>query len=264
MSVFAAEEAVPRDSVPDDHLAWLGFQGPVKEVHEYNYGQYSKTVYRFDAKGRLLEYINYGSPFFGDGGCVFGLLEHYRYDYEKSGKIIFLETYNADNALVDEYADMILELFPPQDKEEKHFDKSEREFGDTTFCYSEWHNTEESFRYFGRRYDKHGNWIEDVNADEDDYYCANVRVREISYYRDIEVLGLPVGVKTVKNDWVADGKKWSNAYDFDREGNLRQFNSWCNKEPLYEWTPADTTVMAYDLLVSDITNNVKQKISYWK
>ena len=173
---------VPRDSVPSDHLAWFGFSGPVQEVREYDYSYYAKKVWRFDRQGRLTEYVEYQNPFFGDGGCVFGLQAHYRYAYDAQGKIEFQETYNADYTTVDEYDDMVLELFPPQNKEINHFAEAEREFGDTTFCWSKWVADSESHHYYGRRYDRFGNWFEDVSADEDDYYCANVRVREISYY----------------------------------------------------------------------------------
>ena len=265
MPLVAQEEIeIPRDSVPEDHLAWLGFRGPVKEVHEYDYGSYRKTVYRFDARGRLLEYIDYGTPFAGSGGCVFGLFDHYRYAYEPDGKIIFLETYNADNTVVDAYADLTLELFPKQNKGANLFDKAEKEFGDTTFCFSLWTQKDESQHYYGYRFDRYGNWIEDVSADEDDYYCANVRVREISYYKDIEVMGLPVGVKTVTHTWKADGRNWGNVYEFDRQGNLKHFHSWVDNEALFEWTADDTSMSGSDLITPDVDKNVKRKITYWK
>ena len=259
-----AQNALPRDSVPEDHLAWLGFKGAVKEVREYDYGSYGKTVYRFDPQGRLLEYIAYANPFFGDGGCVFGLLDHYRYAYQPDGKIIFLETYNADNALVDDYADFILELFPPQDKDADLFPQAEKEYGDTTFCYSKWTAEDKSEHYLGRRFDRHGNWIETVSADLAEDNTTYVRVREITYYKDIEVMGLPVGVKTVTHTWKADGRNWSNRYDFDREGNLLHFQSWVDKEPLFDWDIQTADQPGSNLIVQDSDNTNHRKITYWK
>jgi hypothetical protein len=261
---LAAQEAIPRDSVPEDHLAWLGFRGPVKEVRVYNYGYYGKTVYRFDPHGRLLEYIDYMTPFAGSGGCVFGLWEHFRYAYDENGKIIFLETYNEENNVVDDYADLILELFPKQNKEADLFPKAEKEFGDTTYCWSIWSETEDLMHYHGRRFDKYGNWIEDVSASEDDYDHADVIVREISYYRDIEAMGLPVGVKTVTHKTKSDGKTWSNRYDFDREGNLLFFQSWCDKEALFEWEASTAETPGSDLIVWEPDGDKSRKITYWK
>ena len=173
---------IPRDSVPDDHLAWFSLKGPVQEVIDYDYGYYSKIIWRFDKKGRLVEYFCYINPFTTAGGCVFGLYEHYRYAYDKKGKIIFLETFNADNNVVDEYDGLILELFPPQIKDADLFPQAEREFGDTTYCWSKWEDRGELQHYKARVFDKYGNWIEDVSASEDDYHHADVRVREIRYF----------------------------------------------------------------------------------
>ena len=258
------ESEIPRDSVPEDHLAWLGFRGAVKEVHEYDYGGYGKTVYRFDPQGRLLEYIAYANPFFGSGGCVFGVFDHYRYAYQPDGKIIFLETYNADNTVVDAYADLILELFPPQNKEADLFPQAKKEYGDTTFCYSKWTAEDKSEHYFGRCFDRRGNWIETVSADLAEEMQENVRVREITYYRDIEVMGLSVGVKTVTHKWKADDKNWSNRYDFDREGNLIRFQSWCEKEALFDWSPDTSEEPGSDLITWEPDNNNQRKITYWK
>lgn len=177
-----AETQPPRDSIPEDHLAWLGLRGPVAEVREYDYGSYTKTFLRFDRHGRLTEYMDYMNPFAGDGGCVFGVYNHFRYDYDENGKIIFLETYNADNTLVDDFDGMILELFPQQNKEADFFAQAEPEFGDTTFCWSQWTQAGERTHYRAKRFDSYGNWIEDVDADVDDYSCARVRVRDIRYY----------------------------------------------------------------------------------
>ena len=66
-----AELTPPRDSVPEDHLAWFSLRGPVAEVVEYDYNNYGKTIWRFDTRGRLTEYYEYTHPFFENGGCVF-------------------------------------------------------------------------------------------------------------------------------------------------------------------------------------------------
>ena len=255
---------LPHDSVPEDHLAWLGFRGPVKEVRVYNYGYYGKTIYRFDPQGRLTEYIDYITPFAGSGGCVFGLYEHFRYAYDDEGKIIFLETYNADNNVVDEYDDLILELFPKQDQDADLFPYAIKEFGDTSYCWSRWSETDDLMHYQARRFDKYGNWIEDVSASEDDYDHADVTVREISYYRDIEVMGLPVGVKTVTHKTKDDGKTWSNRYEFDREGNLTRFQSWCNKEALFEWDRTTADSPGYEMIVWEPKEDKTRKVTYWK
>ena len=187
-TLLCRAEEPPRDSVPDDHLAWFGLHGPVAEVREYDYSGHSKTVWRFDTQGRLTEYENYGSPFAGDGGCVFRLTDRYRYDYDKNGKIIFLETYNDEYTLIDEYADIILELFPPQDttavrlSEAMESGEAEKEYGDTTWCVSKWQDIGETQHYNGIRFDRYGNWIESVSAEPGDSMKACVRVREISYY----------------------------------------------------------------------------------
>jgi len=255
---------IPRDSVPEDHLAWLGFRGPVKEVRQYDYANYSKTIYCFDPQGRLLEYIDYMTPFAGSGGCVFGLWEHFRYAYDENGQIIFLETFNADNNVVDAYADLTLELFPKQNKDADLFSKAQKEFGDTTYCWSRWSETEDLTHYQGRRFDRYGNWIEDVSASEDDYHCADVRVREIVYYRDIEVMGLPIGVKTVTHRTKQDGKIWSNRYEFDRKGNLLHFQSWCDKEPLFDWDSRTSDSPGSDLITWEPCGDKSRKVTYWK
>lgn len=261
----AAEDLeLPHDSVPEDHLAWFGFKGAVKEVRQYNYGWYGKTVWRFDPQGRLVEYFDYMHPFALSGGCVFGLYEHFRYAYDGEGKIIFLETFNAENELVDAYDDIILELFPSQNRDADLFPLAEKEFGDTTYCWSKWSETEDLMHYQGRQFDRRGNWIEDVSASEDSYDHADVQVREIEYYRDIEVMGLPVGVKTVTHKWKDDGKNWSNQYDFDREGNLLRFQSWCNKEALYTWKAGEDETLGSDLIVWEPYGDKGRKISYWK
>ena len=172
-------QEIPRSEIPDDHLAYFGLRGPVQEVREYGFYNYTKTVMRFDHKGRLTEYEEYGNPFAGDGGCVFRLMRRYRYAYDTEGKIMFLETYDEDYALVDAYADMILELFPEKPSSYDAFEKAEREYGDTTYCYSRWFNTDEKL-YSGYQYDLQGNWTEHVYAVDSDH--ADVTVREITYY----------------------------------------------------------------------------------
>ena len=157
-----AELIIPRDSVPEDHLAWFGLRGAVQEVTEYNYNNYGKKIWRFDTRGRLTEYYEYTHPFFENGGCVFGLWAYYRYAYDEQGKIIFEESYNADYNTVDEWADITLELFPPQYKGADFRDKAEKEHGDTTFCYNQWTPDGETSNYFGIRYDRKGNWFEMV------------------------------------------------------------------------------------------------------
>ena len=260
----AQEIEIPRDSVPLDHLGWFGFKGAVKEVRQYDYGWYGKTVWRFDAQGRLVEYTDYMTPFAGSGGCVFGLYEHFRYAYDSEGKIIFLETFNAENEVVDAFDDMILELFPSQNKDADLFPQAEKEFGDTTYCWSRWSETDDLMHYQARRFDRRGNWIEDVSASEDDYDHADVRVREIEYYKDIEVMGLPVGVKTVTHKWKADGRNWSNCYEFDRDGMLLRFRSWCEKEQLFEWNDGEEGVLGSDLIVWEKEQTKGRKVVYWK
>ena len=258
-----AELEVPRDSVPEDHLAWFGLRGAVKEVVEYDYNGYGKTVWRFDKRGRLTEYIEYTHPFFENGGCVFGLWAHYRYAYDEQGKIQFLETYNADYNTVDDWADMILELFPPQRKDADFRDRAEKEFGDTTFCCSMWHQKGEQSDYFGIRYDRYGNWFEEVHTTEDGYTCANVRVREIIYYKDIELFDLPAGVKAVSHQWTADDRVWSNRYEFDKEGNMTAFRSRVDDEDLFEWTPEDKDQLGSDLIVPEQDKDTKRTVEYW-
>lgn len=258
-----AEMEVPRDSVPDNHLEWFGLRGPVKEVVEYDYNNYGKTIWRFDTQGRLTEYEEYTNPFFESGGCVFGLWAHYRYAYDEQGKIQFLETYSADYNTVDAFADLILELFPRQYKGATFRDKAEKEFGDTTFCYNQWTPNGEQSDYFGIRYDRYGNWFEQVHTSEDGCTCASVIVREIKYYKDIDIFDLPVGVKAIIHQWESDGRQWGNRYDFDRDGYLTQFRSWVDDENLYEWDPSDPDVLGSDLIAQGGPTVEKRTVSYW-
>ena len=266
--IGAQELTIPRDSVPEDHLAWFGLRGAVQEVTEYDYNSYGKKIWRFDTRGRLTEYYEYTHPFFENGGCVFGLWAHYRYAYDEQGKIIFEETYNADYNTVDEWADLTLELFPPQYKGADFRDKAEKEHGDTTFCYNQWTPDGPTSNYFGVRYDRKGNWFEMVHTSEDGYTCASVVVREIKYYKDIALFDLPVGVKAVSHQWKSDGRKWGNRYEFDREGNMTSFRSWVDEEVLYEWTPADEE-LGSDFIVPESEINPKSEtlnhksIEYW-
>ena len=257
----AQELAIPRDSVPEDHLAWFGLRGAVQEVTEYDYNNYGKKIWRFDTRGRLTEYYEYTHPFFENGGCVFGLWAYYRYAYDERGKIIFEETYYADYNTVDEWADLTLELFPPQYKGADFRDKAEKEYGDTTFCYNLWTPDGPTSNYFGVRYDRKGNWFEMVHTSEDGYTCASVVVREIKYYKDIALFDLPVGVKAVSHQWKSDGRKWGNRYEFDREGNMTSFRSWVDEEALYEWTPADEE-LGSDFIVPG-ANDRAREVEYW-
>ena len=262
MPARAQELTVPRDSVPENHLEWFGLRGAVKEVIEYDYNNYGKNIWRFDKQGRLTEYFEYTHPFFENGGCVFGLWAHYRYAYDENGKIIFLETYNADNNTVDAFADLTLELFPPQYQGASFRDKAEKEYGDTSFCFSEWHQKGEMSDYFGIRYDRKGNWFEQVHTTEDGYTCASVIVREIQYYKDIDLLDLPVGVKAVTHQKEADGRLWGNRYEFDKDGNMTGFRSWVDDESLYEWNPATDEELGSDFIVAG-TNDPTRQVEYW-
>ena len=257
-----AELQIPRDSVPEDHLAWFGLRGPVKEMVEYDYNNYGKTIWRFDTQGRLTEYIEYTNPFFESGGCVFGLWAHYRYAYDEKGQIHFLETYNADYNTVDDFADLTLELFPPQRKDADFRGKAEKEYGDTTHCYSEYHQKGETEEYFGIRYDRYGNWFEQVHTTGDDYSCASIRVHEITYYKDIDLFDLPVGVKAVMHRRTADNRVWSNRYEFDRNGYMTRFRSWAGDEMLYEWTPSDDEPGS-DLIAPESANDTARTVEYW-
>ena len=259
----AQELAIPRDSVPEDHMAWFNLRGPVQEVCEYDYNNYGKTIWRFDTQGRLTEYVEYTNPFFENGGCVFGLWAHYRYAYDEQGKIQFLETYCADYNTVDAFADLTLELFPRQNKDVDFRDRTEKEYGDTTFCCSQWHQKGEMSEYFGIRYDRYGNWFEQVHTTEDGYTCASVRVREIKYYKDIDLFDLPVGVKAVMHHWDADGRTWGNRYDFDKDGHMTAFRSWVDNESLYEWTPADSLVLGSDLIAQGEGSDKGREVYYW-
>lgn|GEM_PF-1140602 len=274
-SVWAESEpiSIPRDSVPENHLAWLGLCGPVAEMTEYDYSHYGKKICRFDKHGRLIEYIEYNQPFSDHGGCVFGLVAHYRYAYTEEGKMIFEETYNVDYNTVDEFADITLELFPKQSLEENLMEQAMVEYGDSTYCFGEWTSSGNVQHYKGVRYDSYGNWLEQVEANLDTSTNAQVYVREIKYYKDIDLLNLPVGTKSVTNEWMADDRSWRNRYDFDKDGNLTSFRSWVGEkskadswEHLFEWSAENDEGLGSDYIVADDgkeSKDVKRKIDYW-
>lgn len=257
------EIVIPRDSVPDDHLGWFALRGPVKEVIEYNYADWRKTVWRFDTQGRLVLYEDYGNPFAGNGGCVFSLTNRYRYAYDEEGKIQFLETYDEVNSLVDAYADMILELFPPQTREGNWLGKAHKEYGDSTRCFSEWKDIKNLQHYFGCRYDRYGNWIERADANLDDASQPSVRVREIRYYKEIELFDLPVGVKAIVHRHEADGRLWGNRYDFDQEGTMTAFRSWVDDEILYEWDVKTDDEPGSNFIAPGAAKETDREVYYW-
>ena len=259
-------------TIPDeDHLSYFALRGPVKEVRQYDFAWHSKTFWQFDRQGRLTHYENYATPFAGNGGCVFGLTDRYRYAYDEEGKIIVLEAFNEVENLVDENDDKILTLFPLRKPQDSLFEKATKEYGDTTYCYSRWWEKEGDplQHYHGRRYDKYGNWIEDFLGTEDSYTHTDVTVREISYYKDIELMDLPVGVRAVINQWEADGQRWANRYDFDRDGNLTHFQSWVKAnelaalEPLFEWDCKTDETPGSDLISTELSEDVKREVYYW-
>ena len=174
----------PKAEVPTDHLAYFDLHGPVREVTEYALYDYSKTVWKFDTQGRLTEYLRYGHPFVGSGGCVFRLAAHYRYAYDKEGRIIFLYTYDEEYNLMDEYDDEILELFPSGVAAEK-MDGETEQLNDSTYCRSNWN----AGNYSACHYDSHHNWTERVEAADGEAENARIAVREIRYYTDTELLG---------------------------------------------------------------------------
>lgn len=235
--------------------------GIPSEIFKNGKVKYEKSTNTLVLEDGFMFSLGKGLVVFENGGCVFGLWAHYRYAYDEQGKIIFEETYNADYNTVDEWADLTLELFPPQYKGADFRDKAEKEHGDTTFCYNQWTPDGETSNYFGIRYDRKGNWFEMVHTSEDGYTCASVIVREIKYYKDIALFDLPVGVKAVSHQWKSDGRKWGNRYEFDREGNMTSFRSWVDEEALYEWTPADEE-LGSDFIVPG-ANDRAREVEYW-
>ena len=128
--------------------------------------------------------------------------------------------------------------------------------------YSQWTPDGELSNYFGIRYDRKGNWFEQVHTSEDGYTCAGVIVRELTYYKDIELFDLPVGVKAVSHQKNADGRVWSNRYEFDKEGNMTAFRSWVDDETLYEWNPATDEELGSDFIVAGEQDD-SRKVEYW-
>lgn len=262
-ALFASAQGYETTIPDEDHLSYFGLRGPVQEVREYDYANHAKTLWRFDKQGRLTHYEAYATPFAGNGGCVFGMTDRYRYAYDEEGKMIILETFNEVENLVDENDGKVLTLFPMREPKDVLFEQASKEYGDTTYCYSRWYEKEGDplQHYHGRRYDKYGNWIEDFVGTEDSYSYTDTRVREIKYYKDIELMNLPVGVKAVSHQWKSDGRKWGNRYEFDREGNMTSFRSWVDEEALYEWTPADEE-LGSDFIVPG-TNDKAREVEYW-
>ena len=260
-------------TIPDeDHLGYFDLRGPVKEVRLYDYGGHAKTIWRFDRKGRLVHYENYATPFVGNGGCVFGLTDRYRYAYDDwDGHVTVLEAFNEVESLVDENDDKILTLFPPRAEKDKLFEKATKEYGDSTYCFSKWYEKEGDplQHYTGVRYDKYGNWIEQFFGTEDSYTHTDTYVREITYYKDIELMDLPVGVRSVINQWPADGKRWANRYDFDREGYLTHFQSWVKVdditplEQLFEWDVKTDNTPGSDLISTELQEDVTREVYWW-
>ena len=177
----------------ENHLDYFDLHGPVKEVKEYDYGWHSKTIWRFDEQGHLTEYLNYATPFAGNGGCVFSLTDHYRYAYDKNGKVTVLEAFNDVENLDDANDDKILTLFPVRTPKDTLFKHAQKEFGDTTYCYSRWWNDEDPQKYFGRTYDKHGNMIEEFYEIVGTTHHTDAVVRDITYYDPPRKTSVPVG-----------------------------------------------------------------------
>lgn len=260
-------------TIPDeDHLAYFDLRGPVQEVREYDYANHAKALWQFDKQGRLTHYEAYATPFAGNGGCVFGLTDRYSYAYDDwDGHVIVQEAFNEVENLVDENDGKILTLFPMREPKDVLFEQASKEYGDTTYCYSRWYEKEGDplQHYHGRRYDKYGNWIEDFVGTEDSYSYTDTRVREIKYYKDIELFDLPVGVRCVTHQWPADGKSWANRYDFDREGNMTHFCSWVKVsesapiEQLFEWDVNTDSTPGSDLISADMSEDVKREVYFY-
>lgn len=243
-------------------LAYFGLTGPVSEVTQYGLYDYDKITYRFDIQGRLTEYEEYGHPFAGDGGCVYRTVAHYKYSYNNKDSMIVIYSYQEDLNYDYDDGDTVHILYPSRIASDTLYSHSEPEAGGKTNCYHIWRQKDNN--YVAARYDAYGNWIERVIADEDDYTRADIKVRQISYYRDIELMGLSTGVRTVKNYKTEEGKLWWNLYTFDREGYLTHFESFVDNTALYEWTKGDSSdadVAASSLITID--TNSARTITYW-
>ena len=191
-----------------NHLDYFDLHGPVKEVKEYDYGWHSKTIWRFDEQGHLIEYLNYATPFAGNGGCVFSLTDHYRYAYDENGKVTVLEAFNDVEELVDDNDGKILTLFPVRTPKDTLFKHAEKEYGDTTYCYSRWWNDEDPQKYFGRTYDKYGNMIEEFYEIVGTTHHTDAVVRDITYYEPRKT-SVPIGDLLVLPEGVNEEKAFS-------------------------------------------------------
>ena len=69
-SLYASAQGYETTIPDEDHLDYFDLRGPVKEVRRYDYGGHSKTLWRFDKKGRLVHYENYETPFAGGTDSV--------------------------------------------------------------------------------------------------------------------------------------------------------------------------------------------------
>lgn len=254
-----ADTSRPKAVVPDEQLAYFDLRGPVREVTEYALGDYSKMVWTFDIKGRLTEYRCYGNPFAGDGGCVFRLMAHYKYAYDKEGKIVFLYTFAEDYNLDESLGDEVLELFPPKMAPDALREQAEM-LSDSTLCHSVWGNDS----YSGRHYDRYRNWTECVEAPGFEEEKARLRVRNIVYYTDAELLGLPNGVKKVTYCVESDGSVWESEYSLDREGHLLRFQSYRDREPLYDWAAGQTDSESWDLITPKEDVKGKYIVEWWQ
>ena len=243
-------------------LAYFGLHGPVSEVTQYGLYDFEKIVYHIDIQGRLTEYEEYGHPFTGSGGCVFHKTAHYKYAYDNKDSLIVLYTYNEYYNSDETLDDSVLLLYPPSIAEDTLYKNAEPEPGGETKCYHIWIQSDDN--YHAALYDSHDNWIERVVAGEDDYTRPDIKVRQINYYRDVELLGLSVGVHTVTFRQTNDGQVWWNRYTFDRQGYLEHFQSFVNSTALYEWqrgNPDDTDVAAESLINIDTTS--QRTVTYW-
>ena len=224
-----------------NHLDYFDLHGPVKEVKEYDYGWHSKTIWRFDEQGHLIEYLNYATPFAGNGGCVFSLTDHYRYAYDENGKVTVLEAFNDVENLDDANDGKILTLFPVRAPKDTLFKHATKEFGDTTYCYSRWWNDEDPQKYFGRTYDKFGNMIEEFYEIVGTTHHTDAVVRDITYYDAPRQSSVPVGDMLILPDDVTEDKAFYLCFDYMGyafEGSLYPLhngwwivlNHWCLDE----------------------------------
>lgn len=126
-ALFASAQGYETTIPDEDHLSYFDLRGPVQEVREYDYANHAKTLWRFDKQGRLTHYEAYATPFAGNGGCVFGMTDRYRYAYDEEGKMIILETFNEVENLVDENDGKVLTLFPMREPKDVLFEQASKE-----------------------------------------------------------------------------------------------------------------------------------------